>query len=85
MAGLSDIGELIFEEGGLTGAAIVVGGLVLAPVVGRALRPVAKELIKGSYIVARKAREVAADTGEHWGDLVAEAREELAAEHVASD
>jgi hypothetical protein len=77
MALLNDLGETLFEGGGVTGTLVVAGGLMLAPLVGRALRPVAKELIKDGYVLAHKAREVAADTGERWGDLVAEAREEL--------
>ena len=75
-----DFSELFVKDGSLTGVAVTVGILVLAPVVGRALRPVAKEVIKGGYLAGHKIREVAAHTGEHWSDLVAEAREELAAE-----
>ena len=79
-----DFGDLFMKEGGLTGTAVTIAALVLAPVIGRALRPVVKEMIKGGYAATYKIREVAAHTGEHWTDLVAEARQELAAEEARS-
>lgn len=77
-----DFGELFMKDGSPTGAAVTVGVLVLAPVIGRVLRPLAKEVIKGGYVAGHKLREVAVHTGEHWSDLVAEAREELATEQT---
>lgn len=77
MASMPNVGELLFEESALTGSMVALGAFVLVPVLGRVARPVAKELIKGGYLAARKAREVAVDSGERWMDLVAEARSEL--------
>ncbi len=61
-----------------------IGAVVLAPVVvpalGKALRPVAKEAIKGLLALSEKTRELVAETGEQMQDLVAEAKAEYAQE-----
>ena len=46
--------------------------------IGSALRPLAKELIKGGMYLFDSLSEVASETGEQFKDLVAEARADLA-------
>ena len=78
--------EDIFKGNLATGLAIGLGAAVLAPTVGRVLRPAAKALIKGSMVFYR---ETLSEIGEMASDLVAEAQAELVhssgAETVASD
>jgi hypothetical protein len=68
-------------EGGIGPGLVVVGAVVLAPtvlpVIGRALRPVAKTAIKGGMFLYNEAL---AGVGDVVGDIVAEARAELDAE-----
>jgi hypothetical protein len=59
------------------GAALVAP--VLLPAAATALRPLAKELIKGSLFVADSLQELLAEGEEHLSDLVAEARAEYKA------
>jgi Protein of unknown function (DUF5132) len=71
--------EDLFKGGNLvTGLAIGIGAGVLAPVVGPALRPIAKALIKAGLIAYDQARVGLAEINEQTGDIVAEARAELA-------
>jgi len=46
--------------------------------IGSALRPVAKEMIKGGMYLFDSLSEVALEAGEHFKDLVAEAKADLA-------
>jgi Protein of unknown function (DUF5132) len=57
----------------VAGAAMLLAPTVL-PVIGRALRPIAKEAIKTGIGLYEEARET---VGEATGDLVAEARAEV--------
>ena len=70
--------EDLFKGSAVTGVAIGVGALLLAPTVlpavGRVLRPAAKAAIKGGMVFYR---ETMAEIGEGAGDLFAEARAEL--------
>jgi hypothetical protein len=73
---------------GWGGTALLAVGAVLAaptlfPEAGAALRPLAKRLIKGSFTLADRAREVLAEVGEYTSDLVAEARYEYTQERGA--
>lgn len=65
-----------------------IGAVVLAPVVvpaiSKALRPVAKEGIKGFLALSEKAREMLAETSEQMQDLVAEAKAEYEQEGVGA-
>ena len=63
----------------LVAAGVLVLAPILAPVVGRGLRPLAKGAIKGYLTVQDKVREYAAVSTEQLSDLVAEARAEHAA------
>jgi hypothetical protein len=65
--------EDLFQGTLMTGLAIGLGALLLAPVVGQVLRPAAKAVIKGGMV----AYQGLAELGEVAGDLVAEARAEL--------
>jgi hypothetical protein len=73
--------EDFFKSSGVTGIAVGVGALLLAPTVipavGRVLRPAVKAAIKGGMVLYR---ETIAEIGEAASDLVAEARAELEAE-----
>ena len=74
MAGLGDM----FKVGGLPGIAVGVGAVLLAPVllpvIGRAIRPVAKAAIKTGIYVYREAT-AQIDSATH--SIVEEARNEL--------
>lgn len=65
--------ELI--PGLLIGAAAMLVGKMF-PRVTRGMRPVAKMIIRGGIAISDKAREVVAETGEQFQDIVAEARAE---------
>ena len=75
--------EDVFKGGTVTGLAVGVGALLLAPTVlpavGRVVRPAVKAAIKGGMVFYR---ETIAEVGELAGDLFAEARAEL--EHESS-
>jgi len=75
--------EDVFKGSTVTGLAIGVGALLLAPTVlpavGRVVRPAMKAAIKGGMVFYR---ETVAEIGEMAGDLFAEARSEL--EHESS-
>ena len=76
--------EDVFKGSTVTGLAIGVGALLLAPTVlpavGRVVRPAVKAAIKGGMVFYR---ETVAEVGEMAGDLFAEARSEL--EHETSN
>jgi len=52
--------------------------------VGSALRPLAKELIKGGMYLFDSVSEAAAEAGEQFKDLVAEAKNDLAKQNGES-
>jgi Protein of unknown function (DUF5132) len=62
----------------LIGAAAVLAPNFL-PKVGNAVRPFLKSTIKAGYAFAARAKETMAEAGEHFQDIVAEAKAE--AEH----
>src|SRR5919197_5926370 len=70
--------EDMFKGNAVTGVAVGAAALFLGPTVfptiGRALRPVAKTMIKGGIVLYR---ETLAGIGELTTDLVEEARSEL--------
>ena len=71
--------EDMFKGGNIVaGLAIEVGAVVLAPVVIPALRPMAKSVIKAGLIAYDQGRVALAELSEHTGDIMAEARAELA-------
>jgi hypothetical protein len=57
-----------------------VGALVLAPSVLPILKPVTKAAIKTGVVLYEKTKGAIAETGEVLGDLVAEAKAEIATE-----
>jgi Protein of unknown function (DUF5132) len=69
-------------KGGLPGVLVGVGVALAAPVLlpaaAAGVRPLAKTLIKGGFLVAATVREVVAEAGEQLSDLVAEVQEERA-------
>jgi len=76
--------EDLFKGSTVTGLAVGVGALLLAPTVlpavGRVIRPAAKAVIKSGMVFYR---ETLAEVGEVAGDLFAEARSELEHENSA--
>jgi Protein of unknown function (DUF5132) len=75
-------------KGGLPGVLVGVGVALAAPVLlpaaASGVRPLAKALIKGGFVVAATVREVVAEAGEQLSDLVAEVQEESASAATAS-
>ncbi len=71
------IGEALFES--VAGKVLLGVGLVLVvPVTLPVLRPITKQVVKTGLVLAGKAKEVAEETKEKWGDMAAEAQSELA-------
>ena len=69
----------LFKGGNIVaGLAIGVGAAVLAPVLIPALRPLAKSVIKAGLVAYDQGRVALAELNEHTGDILAEARAELA-------
>lgn len=64
------------------GAAAVAPGL--APALAGVFRPVAKQLIKSALVALERGRDGAAELGELFEDLVAEASAELEKERAAA-
>jgi uncharacterized protein DUF5132 len=79
MALLEDMFKGNAITGVAVGAAALFFGPTVLPTIGRALRPVAKTVIKGGIVLYR---ETVAGIGELTTDLVAEAKSEL--EHNGS-
>lgn len=52
-------------------------GAITAPLLGRAARPLVRELIKAGLVVQEEVLHIAADMREELQDIVAEARQEL--------
>lgn len=77
MAGIDDL----FKGNIVTGLAVGVGIAILAPVVTPILasvgKPLAKSLIKTGMLLYEKGRETAAELGEVFEDLMAEAKVEM--------
>src|ERR687896_159220 len=71
--------EDIFKGGNIvTGLAVGLGAAVLAPVVVPVLRPLAKSVLKAGLIAYDQGRVALAELNERTGDIVAEARAEMA-------
>jgi Protein of unknown function (DUF5132) len=71
--------EDLFKGGNIVaGLAIGIGAAVVAPALIPALRPIAKSIIKAGLIAYDQGRVALAELNEHTGDIMAEARSELA-------
>ena len=71
--------EDMFKGGNIvTGLAIGLGAALLAPVVIPVLRPFAKSVIKAGLVAYDQGRVALAELNETTGDILAEARAELA-------
>ena len=69
----------LFKAGNIvTGLAVGVGAAVVAPAVVPVLRPRAKAVIKAGLMAYDRGRLTLTDLNERTGDIVAEARAELA-------
>lgn len=58
----------------------IVGGALTAPLLGRAARPVVRQVIKGGIVAQRELLRVVEHVREDLQDLTAEARSELGEE-----
>ncbi len=67
------------------GIGVAVLAPVLLPILAGAGRPLARAAIKTGIIMYEKGREAAAEVGEVFDDLVAEARAEIQQNHAAHD
>ncbi len=67
----------------VTGLAIGIGVLVLAPMVRPLVRPVARSVLKAGVTVYEQGREALAEFNEQAGDMVAEVRAEMEEEYRA--
>ncbi len=76
------------KENAAMGLLIGIGAAILAPVVLPILasiaKPVAKAAVKGGIMLYEKGKEVVAEAGEVFEDIVAEAKSELAEEQLAA-
>lgn len=71
--------EDIFKGGNIiTGLAIGIGAGVVAPALMPVLRPIAKTVIKAGLVAYDQGRVALAELNEQTGDVLAEARSELA-------
>lgn len=71
--------EDIFKGGNIvTGLAIGIGAGVVAPALIPVLRPIAKTVIKAGLVAYDQGRVAFAELNEQTGDVLAEARSELA-------
>lgn len=72
--------EDIFKGGGgiVMGLAVGLGAAVVAPILLPALRPIAKSILKAGLVAYDQGRVALAELNEHTGDILAEARAELA-------
>ncbi|MDW6026376.1 DUF5132 domain-containing protein [Mesorhizobium sp. BAC0120] len=61
----------------VTGLAIGIGAVVLAPLAVPVLRPLAKTVLKAGLVAYDQARVAVAELNEQASDLVAEARSEM--------
>ena len=69
----------LFKAGNIvTGLAVGVGAAVVAPAIVPMLRPLAKAVIKAGLMAYDRGRLTLTDLNERTGDIVAEARAELA-------
>lgn len=69
----------LFKGGSIvTGLAVGVGAAVVAPAIVPMLRPLAKAVIKAGLMAYDRGRLTLTDLNERTGDIVAEARAELA-------
>jgi len=64
----------------LTGVGVALGAVVLGPIVLPLVRPLAKGIIKAGLVAYDQGREALAELNERTGDIVAEARAEMAEE-----
>ena len=74
--------EDVFKGGNIvTGLAIGIGGLILAPVVVPLVvgivKPIAKVAVRGGVALYKSGRDAVVETGEAVSDIVAEAKAEL--------
>lgn len=72
----------IFKGNIVTTIAIGVGAVILAPVVLRASKPLAKAAIKGGIIAYEKGREAFHEVSEVVEDMVAEVKAEMAESQI---
>jgi hypothetical protein len=80
---VESLGKSLTSSVLIGGAAVLLAPIVL-PAALAGMRPLSKVAIKGGVLIYDKARELIAESGEQLGDLMAEARSELAATATAT-
>jgi len=85
MAGIEDLLKNKTTLMIVAGVGIAVLAPVLVPIIAGAARPLARAAIKTGIIMFEKGREAAAEVGEVFDDLVAEARADMQQNHAAKD
>lgn len=63
--------------GVVVGAVVAVAAPSVISGIGSALRPLAKEIIKGGIVAYTAVSEMVSETGEQFSDIVAEAKTEI--------
>jgi hypothetical protein len=71
--------EDAFKGNVATAVAIGIGAVVLRPILVPIVRPLFKAVLKAGVVAYDQGRLAAAELGEGYGDLVAEARAEMSA------
>jgi hypothetical protein len=69
----------------MVGVGVTLAAPIILPVLGAALRPLAKSVIKGGMAVGDRIKEVTAEAREQFDDLVAEVKAEHAAPPAAAE
>ncbi|MBH8564507.1 DUF5132 domain-containing protein [Nostoc sp. CENA67] len=77
--------ENLVEDLGVPGIAAIVLLPVIVPVVTGVGKPIAKAAIKGGILIYEKGKEVIAEVGETFEDIVAEAKAELAEQQAEAE
>ena len=67
----------------MTGLIVGAGALIVWPLIGPAMRPIAKTAIKGGLIAYREAERLYTSAVEGIGDITAEAQQEIGAARPA--
>lgn len=76
--------EALASPTAIVGLGAVFLAPIVLPVVAEVTKPLAKALIKEGLVMYAKAQDAMAEANDTWGDWVAEAKSELAAERAAN-
>ena len=74
--------EVLSSPTAIVGLGAVVLAPIVLPIVTEVAKPLAKAMIKEGLVMYSKAQDAIAEANDTWGDWVAEAKSELAAERA---